>query len=106
MRALGSKVSLMITIWRFVFHIYFIYFLARLSLSSQLKFHGNLFVKSVTSLAHDLWLFIDPIELGMFVSNDVFLAEPQSNLLFRIFNAIRTVAHITANILFFLVRGA
>lgn len=46
-----------------------------------------------------LWLLIDPIELGLFVGNDVFFVEPQGDFLLGIFDAVGAVADVAAHIL-------
>lgn len=46
-----------------------------------------------------LWLLIDPVELGLFVGNDVFFVEPQGDFLLGIFDAVGAVADVAAHIL-------
>ena len=47
-----------------------------------------------------LWLLVDPVELGVLVIDDFTLTKPQSDLVLRGLDAVRSVADIAANVLF------
>lgn len=46
-----------------------------------------------------LWLLINPVELRLFIGNDVFFLEPQGDFLLGIFDAIGAMADVAAHVL-------
>ena len=56
-------------------------------------------VSKSPSIEFHLGLLIDPVELAGFVLDHLTLLEPQSDLLFRILDAVGAVANVAANIL-------
>lgn len=60
------------------------------------------FSKLISStVRHDyhLWLLINPVKRGQLVINDFSFLKPQSDLLFRVLDAVGAMADIAANVL-------
>ena len=52
-----------------------------------------------SAAATQLWLLVDPVELGILIFKNFALLKPQANLLLCVVNAIRTVTNISSDIL-------
>jgi hypothetical protein len=56
-------------------------------------------IHSIRDILGDLWLLVDPLELGVLIVEDLTLLEPESNFLLGVLDAVGAVANVAADVL-------